>query len=63
MTVEVVPPVLGGNPTPDIPDTAFGFGIGGERIIVPIELLAMLFLGSLGAVALANVKAWSSRRR
>ena len=58
-------PTATSNPTPTprpLPDTATGIGIGGEPITVPIELLAALFLGSLGAMALANVRARSRRR-
>jgi uncharacterized repeat protein (TIGR01451 family) len=65
VTVTVVPPPLAGTPTPApvlLPDTAAGTGIGGVPVTVPIELLVAFFLGSLGALALANVRA-SSRRR
>ena len=66
VTVEVEAPVLGGNPTPKpkpvLPDTATGFGIDGEPISVPVELLVAFFIGSLGAATLANVKARSRRR-
>ena len=66
VTVEVEAPVLGGNPTPKpkpvLPDTATGFGIDGEPISVPVELLAAFFIGSLGAATLANVRARSRRR-
>ena len=64
ITVVVEPPVLGGTPTPrpSLPDTAAGIGPNGEPITVPVELLVALFLGSLGAMALANVKARSRRR-
>ena len=60
VTVTVQPPVLGGNPP--LPNTATGFGLNGEPVQVPIELLVAFFIGSLGALALANVKA-SNRRR
>jgi uncharacterized repeat protein (TIGR01451 family) len=62
--VTVEAPPLGGNPTPrpSLPDTATGNGSNGEPITVPIELLAFFFIGSLGALTLANVKARSSRR-
>jgi hypothetical protein len=57
---------LGGNPTPTptprLPDTAMGIGIGGEPVTVPVELLAAAFVTSLGALALANVRARSRRR-
>jgi len=62
--VEVVPPPLGGNPTPEpsLPNTALGVGPNGEPVTVPLELLVAFFLGSLGAVALATVRARSRRR-
>ena len=55
---------LGGNPTPQppLPNTALGTGLNGEPITVPIELLVAFFIGSLGALALANVKARNNRR-
>ena len=55
---------LGGNPTPapPLPNTALGTGLNGEPITVPIELLVAFFIGSLGALALANVKSRNSRR-
>ena len=66
VTVAVVPPVLAGTPPPTpapLPDTATGLGLNGEPITVPIELLvASFFIGSLGALTLANVKARSRRR-
>ena len=64
VTVTVVPPPLGGTPTPrpPLPNTATGIGIGGAPVTVPVELLVVFFIGSLGALALANVRA-SSRRR
>lgn len=66
VTVSVVPPPQGGNPTPtpapSMPNTAIGVGPGGELVTVPVELLAVVFIGSLGALALANVKARGSRR-
>ncbi len=58
----------GGNPTPtptpepNLPDTAVGTSIGGEPMNVPVELLALVFIGSLGALALATVKAGEQRR-
>lgn len=55
---------LGGTPTPrpSLPNTATGIGLNGEPITVPIELLAAFFIGSLGALALANVKSRNRRR-
>jgi uncharacterized repeat protein (TIGR01451 family) len=50
-------------PTPKLPDTAAGIGLNGEPVIVPVELLAVFFIGSLGALALANVKTARGRRR
>ena len=63
--VTVEPPVLGGTPTPrpSVPDTAVGIGLDGRPVSVPIELLAVLFIGSLGALAFANVRAAQRRRR
>jgi hypothetical protein len=61
VTVVVVPPPLGGTPTPRLPNTAVATGIDGMPVTVPIELLVALFIGSLGALAFANVR--SSRRR
>jgi uncharacterized repeat protein (TIGR01451 family) len=64
VTVIVEPPPQGGNPTPvpSVPDTAVGIAPNGTPFTVPVELLAVVFLGSLGAMALANVKARSRRR-
>ncbi|HEX7173084.1 MAG TPA: isopeptide-forming domain-containing fimbrial protein [Candidatus Limnocylindria bacterium] len=64
VTVVVEPPVLGGTPTPrpSLPNTASGFGTDGTPVTIPVELLVAFFLGSLGALALANVKARSRRR-
>ena len=63
--VVVQPPVLGGTPTPrpSVPDTAMGVGPGGQPVTVPIELVAGLFIWSLGALAFANVRAVQRRRR
>jgi uncharacterized repeat protein (TIGR01451 family) len=65
VSVVVDPPPLGGTPTPrpSMPDTATGFGPNGEPITVPVELLVVVFLGSLGALALANVRTARSRGR
>jgi hypothetical protein len=64
VTVVVEPPPLGGTPTPkpSLPDTAAGIGPDGEPITVPVELLVGIFLSSLGAMALANVRARNRRR-
>jgi uncharacterized repeat protein (TIGR01451 family) len=63
ITVTVEPPPLGGTPTPrpSLPNTATGIGIGGEPVTVPVELLVAFFIGSLGVLTLANVKARSRR--
>ena len=55
---------LGGNPTPkpSVPNTAVVFGPAGEPISIPVELLAFVFIGSLGALAFANVRATRRRR-
>ena len=55
---------LGGNPTPEpsVPNTAIVFGPAGEPVSIPVELLAFVFIGSLGALAFANVRATRRRR-
>ena len=55
---------LGGNPTPkpSVPNTALVFGPAGEPISIPVELMAFVFIGSLGALAFANVRATRRRR-
>jgi uncharacterized repeat protein (TIGR01451 family) len=55
---------LGGNPTPkpSVPDTAVVFGPAGEPVSIPIELLVLLFIGSFGTLAFANVRAVRQRR-
>jgi hypothetical protein len=55
---------LGSNPTPkpSVPNTAVVFGPAGEPISIPVELLAFVFIGSLGALAYANVRATRRRR-
>jgi uncharacterized repeat protein (TIGR01451 family) len=66
VSVVVEPPPLAGTPTPresTLPDTASGVGINGEPITIPVELLVLMFLGSLGALALANVRTARSRGR
>jgi hypothetical protein len=64
VTVTVEPPPQGGTPTPkpSLPNTAVATGIDGEPVTVPLELMAMVFLGSLGALAYANVRSRSRRR-
>jgi hypothetical protein len=55
---------LGGNPTPtpSVPDTALVSGPDGAPLSVPIELLVIFFIGSLGALAYANVRTVRRRR-
>jgi hypothetical protein len=55
---------LAGTPTPrpSVPNTALVFGPNGEPISIPVELMVVLFLGSLGTLALANVRAARRRR-
>ncbi|HET9665623.1 MAG TPA: Ig-like domain-containing protein, partial [Desertimonas sp.] len=64
VTVAVEPPPKGGNPTPEpsLPNTSLGIGLDGQPVTVPVELLAVVFIGSLGALTLANVKARGRRR-
>jgi Domain of unknown function DUF11 len=64
VTVTVEPPVQAGTPTPKpaLPNTAIGVGIDGVPVTVPVELLAAIFLSSLGALAYANVGSRSGRR-
>jgi hypothetical protein len=45
-----------------MPNTSLGIGPDGQSVTVPIELLAVVFIGSLGALTLANVKARGRRR-
>jgi len=63
VTVTVIAPPLAGNPTPrpPLPNTAAGIGPDGSPVTVPIELLVAAFIGSLGALALANAKARARR--
>ena len=49
-------------PKPSVPNTALAFGPAGEPISIPVEFLVVLFLGSLGALAFANVRAARRRR-
>jgi uncharacterized repeat protein (TIGR01451 family)/fimbrial isopeptide formation D2 family protein len=55
---------LGGNPTPrpSVPNTALISSPSGEPVSVPVELMLVLFIGSLGALALVNVRAARRRR-
>jgi len=65
VSVVVEPPPLGGTPTPrpSVPNTALGVGPGGQPVTVPLELMVALFVGSLGALAYANVREARRRRR
>ena len=64
VTVTVIPPPLAGTPTPrPVPNTAMSIGTNGQPVTIPIELLAAFFLGSLGALASANVVTVRRRRR
>lgn len=66
VSVAVEPPPLGGTPTPQpsMPNTSMGSSIGtdGQSMTLPLLLLAGVFIGSLGALVLANAKARESRR-
>jgi uncharacterized repeat protein (TIGR01451 family) len=64
VTVAVNPPPEGGNPTPrpSLPNTSIGIGPDGQPVSVPLELLAAVFILSLGVLTLANVKARGRRR-
>jgi hypothetical protein len=63
VTVSVEPPPQGGNPTPkpELPDTALAQGPAGQPLSAPLALFVAFFVGSLGALALANVKVRSRR--
>jgi fimbrial isopeptide formation D2 family protein len=54
----------GGNPTPtpSVPDTALVLSPDGTPLSIPVELMMVLFLGSLGTLAFANVRAARRRR-
>lgn len=49
-------------PSPSVPDTALVPGLNGQPLNLPVELMAFLFLASLGALAFANVRAVRRRR-
>lgn len=55
---------LGGTPTPkpSVPDTALVMRPSGGPLTVPVELMVAVFIGSLGTLALANVRAVRRRR-
>jgi uncharacterized repeat protein (TIGR01451 family) len=54
----------GGNPTPtpSVPDTALVIRPDGTPLSIPVELMVLLFLGSFGTLAYANVRAVRRRR-
>jgi fimbrial isopeptide formation D2 family protein len=56
--------VQAGNPTPapSVPNTAVAFGPGGQPVQFPVELLVLVFIGSIGTLAFANVRAVRRRR-
>jgi uncharacterized repeat protein (TIGR01451 family) len=64
VTVAVEQPPLGSTPRPRpaLPNTAIGIGPDGQPVTVPVELLAALFLSSLGGLAYVNVRAARRRR-
>ncbi|MDH4334187.1 MAG: DUF11 domain-containing protein [Chloroflexota bacterium] len=49
-------------PSASVPDSAISFTPAGQPITIPVELMAALFLLSLGGLAFANVKAARRRR-
>lgn len=49
-------------PSASVPDSAISFTPAGQPISIPVELMAALFLLSLGGLAFANVKAARRRR-
>ena len=49
-------------PAPSVPDSAISFTPAGQPMTIPVELMAALFLLSLGGLAFANVKAARRRR-
>jgi uncharacterized repeat protein (TIGR01451 family)/fimbrial isopeptide formation D2 family protein len=61
-TVEQEEQAATGTPQPSVPNTAFGPSGDGQPLNVPIELLALVFLASLGGLAFANVKSVRRRR-
>ena len=61
-TVEQEEQAATGTPQPSVPNTAFGSAGNGQPLNVPIELMVLVFLASLGGLALANVKAVRRRR-
>jgi uncharacterized repeat protein (TIGR01451 family)/fimbrial isopeptide formation D2 family protein len=62
-TTEAPPPQAATpTPRPSVPNTAMVPGQNGQPIQIPIEFLVIFFIGSLGALTLANVKAVRRRR-
>ncbi|HET6380345.1 MAG TPA: SpaA isopeptide-forming pilin-related protein [candidate division Zixibacteria bacterium] len=49
-------------PKPSVPNTALVTAPGGEPLSLPLELMVILFAGSLGTLVLANVRAVRRRR-
>ncbi len=49
-------------PKPSVPDTALVPGLNGQPLSIPVELMLVAFVLSLGALALANVRAVRRRR-
>jgi hypothetical protein len=45
-----------------VPNTAFGSTGGGQPLNVPVELMILVYLASLGGLPLGNVKAVRRRR-
>ncbi len=51
-----------GTPKPSVPNTAFGTTGDGQPVNIPVELMLLVFMGSLGGLVFANVKAVRRRR-
>ncbi|MEO8247021.1 MAG: isopeptide-forming domain-containing fimbrial protein [Chloroflexota bacterium] len=51
-----------GTPEPSVPDTASVSGPNGQPVTIPVELLMVLFLASLGTLATVNVRSVRRRR-
>jgi uncharacterized repeat protein (TIGR01451 family)/fimbrial isopeptide formation D2 family protein len=61
-TIEQEQQAATGTPQPSVPNTAFGSTGDGQPLNVPVELMILVFLASLGGLTLANVKAVRRRR-
>lgn len=61
-TIEQEEQAATGTPQPSVPNTAFGSTGDGQPLNVPVELMVLVFLASLGGLTLANVKAVRRRR-